>query len=121
MSTSRHSPRFNQPLWLQNNHYTLDENILEIVIQKEAEDIAARKATEERKWAAETKRAESLKKALEKFTFCPNGLTVPELKALVTATTNVEDSPVKNKKADLQRQLYGEPCHSRVQAMASNL
>lgn len=104
-----------------NNHYTLDENILEIVIQKEAADIAARKATEERKRAAETKRAESLKKALEKFTFCPNGLTVPELKALVTATTNVEDSPVKNKKADLQRQIYGEPRHSRVQAMASNL
>jgi len=29
--------------------------------------------------------------------------------------------PVKNKKADLQRQLSGEPRHSRVQAMASNL
>jgi hypothetical protein len=38
-----------------NNHYTLDENILEIVIQKEAADIAARRATEERKRVAETK------------------------------------------------------------------
>jgi hypothetical protein len=48
-----------------NNHYTLDENILDIVIQKEAAHIAARKATEERKRVAETKQAESLKKALK--------------------------------------------------------
>jgi hypothetical protein len=38
-------------------------------------------ATEERKRVAETKQAERLKKELEKFTFCPNGLTVPEFKS----------------------------------------
>jgi hypothetical protein len=70
---------------------------------------------------AETKWAKSLKKALEKFINCPNGLMVPESKALVTAATNAEDLPLNNKKADLQGQLYGETCHSRVQAMASNL
>ncbi len=63
---------------------------------------------------AERKRAESLKKAQEKFTFCPNGLTVPELKALLTMATNAEDSPIKSKKADLQGQLYDEPRHRRV-------
>jgi hypothetical protein len=35
-----------------NNLYTLDENILEIVLQKEAAYIASRNATEERKTVA---------------------------------------------------------------------
>jgi len=43
------------------------------------------------------------------------------MKALVTAATNAEDSPIKSKKADLQEQLYCEPCHSRVQAMSRDL
>jgi hypothetical protein len=104
-----------------NNHYSLDENVLDIVLQKEAADDAARKAIEERKKAAELKRSETLKKALEKFALCPNGLTVPDLKVLVVAATNASESPVKNKKAELQEQLYREPRYSRIQAMSNNL
>jgi hypothetical protein len=104
-----------------NNHYSLDENVLDIVLQKEAADDAARKAIKERKKAAELKRSETLKKALEKFALCPNGLTVPDLKVLVVAATNASESPVKNKKAELQEQLYREPRYSRIQAMSDNL
>jgi hypothetical protein len=101
-----------------NNHYTLDETVLEMVIDKHNEEEAAKKAIEERKKAADLKRAETLKKALEKFALCPNGLTVPDLKVLVTAATNTTDSPVKTRKADLQAQLYREPRYNRIQTMA---
>ncbi len=101
-----------------NNHYTLDQTVLDMVIMKHNEEEAAKKAIEERKKAAEMKRAETLKKALEKFALCPNGLTVPDLKVLVTAASNISDSPVKTRKADLQAQLYREPRYNRIQTMA---
>ncbi len=91
-----------------NNHYTLDETVLKMVIDKHNEE-AAKKAIEERKKAADLKRAETLNKALEKFVLCPNGPTITDLKVLVTASTNTTDSPVKTRKADLQAQLYCEP------------
>jgi hypothetical protein len=50
-----------------NYHCSLDENVLDIVLQKEADDDATRKAIEERKKAAELKHSETLKKALEKI------------------------------------------------------
>jgi hypothetical protein len=46
---------------------------------------------------------EALQNALQKFTTSPNGLTVPDLKALVTATTNGSEKDV------LQQLLYCEP------------
>ncbi len=104
-----------------NNHYSLDENVLDIVLQKEAADDAARKAIKERKKSAELKHSETLKKALEKFALCPNGLMVPDLKVLVVAATNASESPVNNKKADLQEQLNPYPQYSRVQEMSNNL
>ena len=104
-----------------NNHYTLDEPVLQMVVEKHQQEEAAQKAVVMRKMAAELKQAERQKKALEKITFYPNGLTVPKMKALVTAATNAEDSPIKSKKADLQGQLYCEPRHSRVQAMSRDL
>ncbi len=104
-----------------NNHYTLDENVLQFILDKEAADEAAKAATQARKVAAEIKRAEMLKKALQKFPLCPNGLTVPDLKILVGAATLEPDSPIKKKKNELQEQLYREPWYARVQAMASEL
>ncbi len=83
--------------------------VLEMVINKRNEEEATKKAIKERKKAADLKQAETLKKALEKFALCPNGLTVPDLKVLITAATNTTDSPVKTRKADLQAQLYREP------------
>ena len=52
-------------------------------------------AVKHRKKALEEKKTEALQQALKKFTLCPNGLTVPEMKALVTAATTTSDSPVK--------------------------
>ncbi len=46
-----------------HNHFSLDENVLDIVLQKEASDNATRKAFEERKKAAELKQAKTLNKA----------------------------------------------------------
>jgi hypothetical protein len=103
-----------------NNHYTLDENVLDLVLQKEATEQAAKAATEQRKQSAEFKWAESLKNALQKFLFCPNGLTVPEMRVLVTAATNASDSPVKKKKNELQEQLYHEPRHKQIQQLATD-
>ena len=104
-----------------NNHYTLDDTVLELVLQKYEQEEAAQKAAKMRKKAAEQKREEFLKKALGKFSDSPNTLTVPDLKALVTAATQSTGSPVKSKKAELQQQLYREPRLSRVQAMSNNL
>jgi septal ring factor EnvC (AmiA/AmiB activator) len=104
-----------------NNHYVLDENICDLVYAKHQAEEAAQAAASERRRAAEEKKTENLNKALEKFKICPNGLTVPEMKALVVAATNTTDSPVKSRKADLQAQLYHEPRYGRVQAMANNL
>lgn len=104
-----------------NNHYTLDETILELVVQKHEQEEAAQKAVEMRKKAAEQKKEEFLRKALGKFYDAPSTLTVPDLKALVTAATQSTDSPVKSKKVELQQQLYREPRLGRVQAMSNNL
>ena len=101
-----------------NNHYTLDQTVLDMVVMKHNEEEAAKKAIKERKKAAEMKHAETLKKALEKIALCPNGLTVPDLKVLITAASNISDSPVKTRKADLQAQLYREPRYNRIQTMA---
>jgi hypothetical protein len=53
--------------------------------------------------------------------FCPSGLTVPDMKALVGAATLPSDSPIKKKKDDLRQQLFGEPQYSRVQELANDL
>jgi len=92
-----------------SNHYTLDENVRDLIYEKNAAAEAIQIAANQRKEAAETKKAEHLWTALQKFTACPNGLTVPDLKALVTAATNSTDSPVKKRKEELQQQLYLEP------------
>ena len=102
------------------NHYVLDENVLELVAEKNAAQEAAQIAAEERKKALEDKRAGALKDALRKFTLCPNGLTVPEMKALVIAASKSTDSPVKKKKQELQEQLYHEPRYGRVKELAKD-
>jgi len=104
-----------------NNHYTLDENVLQLVQEKQQAEEEAQKAAEMRKKAAEAKRAEALKSALTKFAACPNGLTVPELKVLVAATTKANESPAKSKKADLVAQLNREPRYSRAQVLSNEL
>jgi hypothetical protein len=55
-------------------------------------------AIEEQKHAVELKKTEVLNSALQKFQYRPNRLTVPDLKAIVTAATKASDSPVKKKK-----------------------
>jgi hypothetical protein len=62
-----------------------------------------------------------LKMALQEFTLCPNALTVPYLKILVSAATHEPDSPIRKKKNKLQDQLFREPRYARVQAMANEL
>ncbi len=104
-----------------HNHYTLDENVRDMVLERNAAIEAVQVAVEQRKHAAELKKTEALQNALQKFTTCPNRLTVPDLKALVTATTNASDSPVKKKKDELQQQLYREPRYSRVKLIADDL
>ncbi len=82
---------------------------MQIVLDKEAADEAIKAAMQARKDAAEIKKAETLKKALQEFTFCPNGLTVPDLKILVSAATGEPDSPIRKKKNKLQEQHCHEP------------
>ncbi len=103
-----------------NNYYTLDETVLDMVLQKHTAEEAALVAAQARKDAAEAKRAEVLKNALQKFVFCPNSLTVPDMRALVIASSNASDSPAKKKKDDIQEQLYREPRYARVQALAND-
>ncbi len=91
------------------NHYVLDENVQDLVFARNAAIEAAQAATEQRKRSAELKKAETLNKALEKFIASPNGLTVPDIKALVAAVSKSSDSPVKKKKEELLEQLYCEP------------
>ena len=43
---------------------------------------AAQMAVEQQKKALEEKKTEALQQALKKITLCPNGLTLPEMKAL---------------------------------------
>jgi hypothetical protein len=78
-------------------------------------------AVEQQKKALEEKKTEALQQALKKFTLCPNGLTLPEMKALVTAATKTSDLPVKKKKQELQEQLYCEPRYRRVKQLAKDL
>ncbi len=104
-----------------NNHYTLDETVQDMVFERNAAIVATQIAAEQRKQAAESKKTEALNAALKKFDLCPNGLTVPELKALVTAGTTSSDSPVKKKNEELQQQLYREPIYSRVKHLAQDL
>ncbi len=101
-----------------NNHYILDENVLELVLEKEATKQAAKVAPTKK--AIHRIKASCQKNALQKFVFCPNGLTVPEMRVLVTAATNVSDSPVKKRKNELQEQLYSEPRYNRIQQLAAN-
>jgi hypothetical protein len=77
------------------NHYVLDENVLDVVNARHATQEAAQSAADQRKRAIEQKKNESLNQALRKFTVCPNGLTVPEMKALVTAASKSSDSLVQ--------------------------
>ncbi len=51
----------------------------------------------------------------------PNGLTVPDIKALVAAVSKPSDSPVKKKKEELLHQLYREPRYGRVKELAEDL
>ncbi len=103
-----------------NNHYTLDENVRNLVYQKNVAIKAAQIAAKGRKKAAESRKNDGLHKALQKFNHCPNGLTVPDLQALVTATAKTGDSPVKKKKEELLQQLYREPRYTRVKELASD-
>ncbi len=82
-----------------NNHYTLNETVRDMVFERNAAIVATQVAAEQRKQAAESKKTEALNAALKKFDLCPNGLTVPELKALVTAGTTSSDLPVKGRAA----------------------
>jgi hypothetical protein len=92
-----------------SNHYTLDENVHDLIYEKNAAAEAIQIAANQQKEAAEAKKAEHRWTALHKFTACPNGLTVPDLKSLVTVATNSTDLPVKIRKEELQQQLYHEP------------
>jgi len=98
-----------------HKHYTLDGNVLELVLQKEATEQAAKAAAQQWKQSAEAKRAQSLNKAVQKFVFCLNGLTVPEMQLLVTAATNASKLPAKKKKNELQEQLYRQLQYSQIQ------
>ena len=104
-----------------HNHYTLDETVRDMVFERNAAIDAAHAAVEQRKQEAERKKNEAVQAALKKFELCPNGLTVPELKSLVVAVSNSDDSPVKKKKSELQEQLYREPRYSRVQQLAADV
>ncbi len=55
----------------------------DLVLQKEAAEEAAKAAAQAKKDAADLKQNDTLKNALQKFMFCPNGLTVPDMKALI--------------------------------------
>jgi len=99
-------------------HYVLDEIIRDLVFEWNAAQEAVQMAIQQQKKAQEEKKTESLKQALRKFTLCPNGLTVPEMKALVTAASTSSDSPVKKKKQELQGQLNREPRLGRIQQLA---
>jgi Mn-dependent DtxR family transcriptional regulator len=57
--------------------------------EHQAEEAAQAAASKWRR-AAEEKKTENLKKALDKFKICPNGLTVPDIKALVVAATMLQ-------------------------------
>jgi len=103
------------------NHYVLDENVLDVINAKHAAQEAAQLAADQRKKVIEQKKSESLNQALRKFMLCPNGLTVPEMKALVTAASKSSDLPVKKKKQELQEQLYCEPRYRRVKQLAKDL
>jgi hypothetical protein len=61
-----------------SNHYTLDDNVLQLFMDKQLAEDDTQKAVGMRKRVAEAKRAEALKNALTKFSACPNGLTAPE-------------------------------------------
>ena len=91
------------------NHYVLDENVRDLVFARNTAIEAAQAETEQRKKSAKLKKAETLNKALEKFIASPNGLTVPDIKALVAAVSKPSNSPVKKKKEELVQQLYCEP------------
>jgi hypothetical protein len=75
----------------------LDENVQDLVFERNAAQEAAQMAVGQCKKALEQKETEALQQALKKFTLCVNGLTVPERKALVMAASKISDSPVKKK------------------------
>jgi hypothetical protein len=70
---------------------------------------AALVAAQARKDAAKAKQAEVLMNALQKFIFWPNSLTVLDRRALVIASSNASDMPVKKRKDEIQEQLYCDP------------
>jgi hypothetical protein len=57
-----------------NNHYTLDKNVRDLVYEKNMAAEAIQIAANQQKEAVETRKAENLWTALQKFTDCPNGL-----------------------------------------------
>jgi hypothetical protein len=67
------------------NRYMLDEKVRDLVLQKEAAEETAVAAAQAKKDATDPKQNNTLKNALQKFVFCPNGLTVPDMKALAGA------------------------------------
>ncbi len=89
-----------------------------MVFERNAAIETVQVTVEQRKHAAELKKPETLQNVLQKFTTCHKGLTVPDLKALITVTANASDSPVKKKKDELQQQLYCEQRYSRVKLLA---
>ncbi len=92
-----------------NNLYILDENIHDLVFAKHQAEQAAQATVDDRRRIAQEKKTQRLQNTFTKFTTCPNGLTMPEMKALVSAAATTTNSPVKSKKAELQAQLYHEP------------
>jgi len=100
-----------------NNHYVLDENILECLeeIEKNAESAKAKSKQKQRE--LENKRRQALESSLKKLQFTPHTLTVPDMKALVTAVQGPDDSPVQQKRAGLTRQLYCEARYTKLQRM----
>jgi hypothetical protein len=83
----------------------IDENIQDRVFERNADQEVAQMAVEQQKKALKNKKVEALQQALNKFTLCPNGLTVQEMKALVPTTSKTSNSPVKRKKQELYEQL----------------
>ncbi len=104
-----------------NNHYTLDENVRDLVLEKEAAEQAAKAAIQQKKNLAEVKWAETLKNAQQKFVSRPNDLMVLDMKVLIAAATTYSDLPVKKKKDELREQIYHEPWFGRVQQLTNDL
>ncbi len=71
---------------MANNHYLLDENILQRIVENHNAAEQSKAKSKEKHLATEKKRNENLNTALWKFMYAPNTMTVLDIKALVTAS-----------------------------------